>query len=152
MSGSPTSRQLARAALDQHQQIHFYLDQVSQSLQGLRCGPSDVEPMRRLAAQIEGLTERLREHHQLEEKLGLFRAILEALPQARIEIGRLIKEHERMIEILEMARIHAQCGEPAEADSLCIDLDKFLEMFRKHERAEEKLIREAIDEEIDVLD
>jgi hypothetical protein len=147
MSGPQTTYQLAQDALEEHEQIHFFLDQVSQSLQRLREGISDVEPMRRLAAQIEALMERLKEHHQMEERDGLFRAILDALPEARVEISRLVRQHERIIEILEMARIHAQCGEPGEADALRIDLERFMAMFRQHEQDEEQLMRAAISRE-----
>jgi hypothetical protein len=152
MSGSQTSQQLAQEALEEHKTIHFYLDQVCQTLDGLRLDLSDVEPMRRLAAQIEGLKERLQEHHQLEERGGLFRSILDALPEARVEISRLIKDHEKMIEILEMARIHAQCGEAAEADALRVDLERFLGMFREHEQAEEHLLERAMAREGRAID
>jgi hypothetical protein len=145
MSGSPTSHQLARDALEEHQQIHFYLDQVSQTLRGLQPNLPDAEPMRRLAAQIEGLKERVAEHHELEERPGgLFRAILEAIPEARVEISRLVRQHEKMIEVLEMARIHAQCGEPQEAVALREDLERFMQMFRTHELEEEQLLRDAL--------
>ena len=147
MSGQPTTLRLARDAQDEHRLIHFFLDQVSQTLRGLREGLSDVEPMRRLAAQLDALKERLREHHQLEERRGMFRSILEQLPEARIEISRLVRQHEKMIEILEMARIHAQCGEPSEADALRVDLESFLVMFRNHERDEERLLEQAISRE-----
>ena len=57
MSGTPTSHRLAHEALDEHQQIHFYLDQIGQTLKSMREGLSDVEPLRRLTAQIEALKE-----------------------------------------------------------------------------------------------
>ena len=152
MSGPQTTHRLAREALEEHRQIHFFLDQIAQSLQALKPSISDVEPMRRLSAQLEGFKERLKEHHQLEERRGLFRAILENLPEARIEISRLIRQHERMIEILEMARIHANFGEVSEADALRIDLAQFMEIFRKHEQDEERLIKQAIRKERDFLD
>lgn len=147
MSGSPTFHDLARAALEEHQQIHFYLDQVGSGLRALTADLADAEPLRRLAAQIEGLKERLAEHHELEERGGLFRAILDALPEARVEVSRLVRQHERMIEILALARLHAQCGEPAEAEGLRADLERFMQMFREHERAEEQLLRDAISRE-----
>lgn len=152
MSGTPSFQQLAQDSLDEHQQIHFYLDQLSQTLRGLQEGIADVEPMRRLAAQIEGMKERLSEHHELEERGGLFRSILDSLPEARVEISRLIRQHEKMIEILEMARIHARYGEVSEVDALRIDLTQFIEMFRKHEQAEERLLKEAIRKEREILD
>ena len=52
MNGSQTFLQLTRDTLEEHRQIHFYLDQISQSLENLRSGPTDVEPLRRLAAQL----------------------------------------------------------------------------------------------------
>jgi len=146
MSGSQISDELAREALEEHRQIHFYLSQIAQTLQALRQGKADVESMRRLASEIEALKVRLQEHHQLEERGGLFRAILEAMPGARVEVGRLVQQHEKMIEILEMAHIHAEYGQPAEAQGLGADLEQFLEMFRDHERVEEKLLEEAFGE------
>ena len=114
---------------------------MAQSLNGLRDGVSDVEPMRRLAAQLQGLRERLLEHNQIEEQGGLFHAVLESLPSRRVEVDRLRNQHGRMIEILEMARIHAQRGDVTEADGLRVDLETFLEMFRQHEDDEEELYR-----------
>ena len=144
MTGFQTLEQQTQSILEDHRQIHFYLDQVEVTLSELRGGPSDGELMRRLAAQIDGLRERLVEHHQAEEQGGLFQAILEVMPERRVEISRLINEHQKIIEVLEMARIYAQCGEPDEADALCIDLREFLEMFRRHERSEDHLLQEAI--------
>lgn len=152
MSGSQVFQELSRESMEQHREIHFYLDQVSQTLGSLRQGLSDVEPMRRLAAQLEGFKERLIEHHQTEEKGGLFHAVLEALPSRRVEIDRLVHQHHKMIEILEMARLHAQCGEATEADALRVDLEQFLEMFRRHEQDEEELIRLALDRDNPVVD
>jgi len=151
MSGSPTFQSITRETLEEHRQIHFYLDQISRTLDVMRDGLSDIEPMRRLAAQIEGLKERLIEHHRAEERGGLFQAILEILPDRRVEVSRLINQHDKMIEILEMARIHAQCGETVEADALRIDLERFLEMFRQHEHAEDELLRCAIERENSTL-
>jgi hypothetical protein len=144
MGGSPTFEGLTREALEEHRQIHFYFDQMAHSLQKLRDGLADVEPMRRLAAEIQGLKERLQEHQQKEEHGGLFQAILEVLPSRRVEIDRLTSQHGRMIEILELARLHAQRGEVAEAGALRVDLESFLEMFRRHELAEERLLSQAI--------
>lgn len=146
MSGPRTFQRLTREALEEHRQIHFFLDQVEQTLTRLKEGITDVEPMRRLAAQVAALKERLQEHH-LNEDTGLFDAILEVLPARRVEIDRLANQHERMIEILEMARLHAQCGGIAEIDALRVDLEKFLGMFRDHERHEEQLLSQAIGRE-----
>ncbi len=147
MTGFQTLEQRTQNTLEEHRQIYFYLDQVELTLNGLCEGLSDNEPMRRLAAQIEGLKERLVDHHQAEERGGLFQAILEVMPERRVEISRLINEHEKMIEVLEMARIYAQRGEADEADALRVDLRNFLEMFRKHERGEDHLLQEAINRE-----
>jgi len=147
MTGIQTLEQRSQDILEEHRQIHFYLDQVEATLEELRDGTPDEEPMRRLAAQIEGLKERLLEHHKTEERGGLFQAFLEIMPERRVEISRLINEHDKMIEVLEMARIHAQCGEASEAGALSVDLNQFLEMFRNHERSEDHLLQEAINRE-----
>jgi hemerythrin-like domain-containing protein len=147
MGGSQTFEGLSREALDEHRQIHFYLDRIARSLEKLKEGSTDVDPMRLLAAEIEGLKERLREHQHNEEDGGLFQAILEVLPARRVEIDRLTNQHGKMIEILEMARIHALHGKIEEADALCADLESFLDMFRRHERAEERLLAQALGDE-----
>jgi hemerythrin len=146
MGGSQTFEALSREALEEHRQIHFYLDQIAQSLDKLK-QLTDVEPMRRLAAEIQGLKERLQEHQANEERGGLFQAILEVLPAQRVEIDRLTNQHGRMIEILEMARIHASRADIDEADALGEDLQSFLEMFRRHEQTEERLLAQALGEE-----
>ena len=147
MTGFPTLEQRSQDILEEHRQIHFYLDQVELTLGDLRGGTADLEPMRRLAAQIEGLKERLVEHHKTEECGGLFQSFLEIMPERRVEISRLINEHDKMIEVLEMAHIHAQCGEAEEAGALSVDLNRFLEMFRNHEQSEDHLLQEAINRE-----
>jgi len=147
MSGQQTFQRITQATIEEHRQINFYLDQVSQSLESLRGEGPSIEPMRRLAAQIEGLKERLAEHHQAEEVGGLFQALLDVLPDCRVEISRLTNQHEKIIEILEMARIHALHGQLTEADALREDLKSFLEVFRDHERNEELLLRRALERE-----
>ena len=147
MSEQQTFQRITEETIEDHRQIDFYLDQIDQALDGLRGEGSSVEPMRRLAAQIEGLKERLAEHHQAEETGGLFQALLDALPDCRVEINRLTKQHEKTLEILEMARIHALHGQLSEADALREDLKNFLEMFRDHERHEEQLLRRALERE-----
>ena len=151
MSGSPTIQRITSETLEEHRQIHFYLDQIAVSLRTLGDDPTDVEPMRRLGAQIEGLKERLVEHHQTEED-GVFQAMLDVMPDCRVEVNRLINQHEKMIDILEMARIHAHRGEASEAGGLCTDMQSFLEMFRRHEHDEEQLIRRTIEREARSLD
>jgi hypothetical protein len=146
MGGSQTFERLSRQAVEEHRQIHFYLDRIAQSLTALTDDAVDVEPMRRLAAEIQGLRERLEEHHQTEESGGLFQAILEVLPARRVEIDRLTHQHEKMIDVLELARIHAQRGVASEAGALRVDMEKFLEVFRRHEQAEEQLLLQAIGE------
>jgi hypothetical protein len=148
MGGSHTFERLTHEALEEHRLIHFYLDQLTASLAKLGEGISDVEPMRRLAAELQGLKERLEEHHEREEEGGLFHAILDALPARRVEVDRLANQHARMIEILEMARIHARRGTIDEADGLRIDLEEFLATFRRHEESEERLISQAIGEPV----
>lgn len=147
MSRSQAFKRRTQELLEEHRQIHFYLDQIAATLETLDDELADVEPMRRLAAQLEGLKERLVEHHQAEERGGIFQAIMEAMPARRVEITRLIKQHDKMIEILEMARIHAQCGEPTEAAELRSDLEGFLAMFRRHEEHEERFLEQMLESE-----
>jgi hypothetical protein len=147
MTRQQTFQRITQQTIEEHRQIGFYLDQITITLDSLDGKAKDVEPMRRLAAEIEGLKERLVEHHQSEEQGGLFQAMLEVMPDCRVEISRLTKQHQKIIEILEMARIHALHGEPAESESLREDLKNFLEMFRKHEHDEEQLLKRAIERE-----
>jgi hemerythrin-like domain-containing protein len=147
MSGSQTFQRISRVTIEEHRQIHFYLDQICQTLSVFKRGLTDVEPMRRLAAQLQGLKERLQEHHQTEVGGGLFQAILEVLPARRVEIDRLTNQHSRIIEILELARLHALGGDVSDAEALRVDLESFIEMFRQHEHDEERLLLQATGKE-----
>jgi hemerythrin-like domain-containing protein len=147
MTGTPTFQRLSRRAVEEHQQIEFFLDQLLTSLDALDADAADVEPLRRLAAQIDSFRERLEEHFQHEEEDGLFQAVLDLLPDAGPVVDGLISQHERMIEVLQMARIHAERGEPCEANELRSDLQKFLETMRAHEKTEESLLERALEEE-----
>ena len=147
MTGTPTFQRLSSRAIEEHQQIDFFLKQLLSSLHALDADSDDVEPLRRLAAQIDGLRERLEEHFQHEEQDGLFQAILDLLPDAESMIDGLASQHEHMIEVLQMARIHAERGEPCEVAELQDDLQRFLETMRAHEKAEEALLERAIEEE-----
>ena len=147
MTGFQTYQKLSEETLEEHRQIHFFLDQVRATLETLGQGISDVEPIRRLAAQLDSLLERLKEHQHDEEQGRLYPAILEVLPEAREELIRLRQQHEKMVEVLELARIHAQYAEPSDAHDLKVDLERFLDMIREHEEAEERLLEQAIERE-----
>ena len=147
MSRQQAFQRITKQTIEEHRQIDFFLDQIAQTLDALDGKSKDVGPMRRLAAEIEGLKERLAEHHQSEEQGGLFQSVLEVMPDCRVEIGRLTKQHQKIIEILEMARIHALHGEPREAEALREDLKNFLEMFRRHEHDEEQMLKRALERE-----
>jgi hypothetical protein len=146
MEGSRIYQNLTEETLEEHRQIHFYLDQIHTALSTLD-DVTDVEPLRRLAAQLESLKERLVEHHQIEEQGRLYPTILEVLPESRDELLKLRQQHEKMVEILELARIHAEFGKPEEAADLKADLERFLRMIREHEQAEEDLLERAIEAE-----
>lgn len=147
MTGSPTFQALTRESLERHQQIQFFLDQLERTLKALQVEGVAVETLRRVAAQIEGLLERLGEHFESEEKGGLFRAVLDVLPEAAGEIHQLSVQHARVVEMLEMARTRAQWGTSSEADVLRAELEAFLRKIRDHESREEALIARAIGRE-----
>ena len=147
MTGSPTFQRISQETLEEHQQIHFYYDQLIAFLDELDEQSGEVEPLRQLAAQIASLRERLTEHFESEERGGLFQAVLEALPELGPEVHRLGAEHQRMIEILEMAQIHAERGEPCEIAGLRTDLSEFLETMREHELAEDRMLKRVLQTE-----
>jgi len=145
--GSQTYQRLSQQSLEEHQQIHFYLDQLTRAMQGLNDGVPDLEPIRRLAAQIESLRERIDEHFQLEENGGLFQAVLDVIPGAEPEVRRLTSQHQRIVQLLEMARIRARGSNLDELTLLRDELDRFLQAMRQHEREEEALLRRALRED-----
>jgi len=145
--GSQTYQRLSQQSLEEHQQIHFYLDQLTRAMQGLGDGVPDLEPIRRLAAQIESLRERIDEHFQLEENGGLFQAVLDVIPGAEPEVRRLTSQHQRIVQLLEMARIRARGSNLDELTLLRDELDRFLQAMRQHEREEEALLRRALRED-----
>lgn len=150
---SQTYQRLSQQSLEEHQQIHFYLDQLVRAMSALApegadaSGAPDLEPIRRLAVQIESLRERVDEHFQLEEHGGLFQSVLDAIPGAEPEVRRLVSQHQRIVQLLEMARIRARRSEVSEIGALREELDRFLQSMRQHEREEEALLRRALRED-----
>ena len=153
MNDSQTFEPLTMESLDEHRQVHFYLDQIQATLGSLDATSEDAEPLRRLSSQVQSLAERLAEHNHAEERVGgWFQAILEALPDKRVEIDRLTRQHHKFVEILEMARMHADGCSPDRASELRDDLLGYLEVIRRHEHAEEVLMRLALDKEASAQD
>lgn len=147
MTGSQTFPALTRQTLEEHQQVHFYLDQLARGLSGLAVGTATTETLRRLAAQIDGLRERLVEHFGSEETGGLFRALTDLMPETRAQVQALAEQHGRALELLDMARVRAQYGETEEAQVLRADLESFIEFVRDHEKREEALLSRALERE-----
>lgn len=144
MSGPQTYETLSREALEQHQQIHFFLERIEASLHAIEEGGGDPEQIARFAAEVESFRDRIAEHHRHEVEGGLFQAIVETLPDAAPEVHRLKEQHERIGTILEMARLHARNARPADIAALRDELLEFVETMREHERAEETLFRRAL--------
>jgi hypothetical protein len=146
MTGSQTFSNLTRELIEEHRQIHFYLDQLERSLASLQAAEplGSVEPLRWMAVRIEGLRERLIEHFTSEESDGLFRAMGEAIPPLRGALIELAEDHPRLLTLLGMARVRAQHGGPHEMLPLRRELEAFLRAVRAHESREEALLLEVI--------
>ncbi len=147
MSGSETFQGLSAKALEEHRQVHFFLDRLAESVDDLEAASDGLEPMRRVAAELDSLIERLAEHFQAEEKGGLFQGLIEILPEAEGPVRHLSDQHARILELLEMARIHARRAAPGDPASLCGDVRGFLDTMRLHEHAEEELLGRALEKD-----
>jgi len=146
MNMPQTDAVISSESLEQHEHIHFFLDRCAETVAELGAENVDTDLLRRLAAVIASLKEHLAEHIKIEESI-LFQAIVDRLPDVEDEILALSDQHPRILEILEMARIHAQNGEPQGAAALKADLEGYLGMIRDHEKAEGDLFRRALKQE-----
>ncbi|GEM_PF-1861134 len=146
MKTPQTDTVISHESLERHEQIHFFLDRLGESVKDLDAEAPDADRLARLAAVIASLMEQIREHNTLEERL-LFQGIVDRIPDAEDEILELSDEHRKILEILEMARIHALKGAPDGAAGLKSDMSRYLDMIRKHEKAEEDLLRRALEQE-----
>jgi hypothetical protein len=153
MPGSPAFQRLTTETLDEHRQVHFYLDQLLRTLGDLEAraqadgAPPEGDATARLSAELGSLIERLTEHFSGEEHGGLYHGVLDLLPNRTAEVRRLSEQHARLLDTLEMARLHAQRGGALELPALRADLEAFLEVLRAHERAEDELLRQALEVE-----
>jgi hemerythrin-like domain-containing protein len=145
MSGSPAFQQLTVQTLEEHRQVHFYLDQLMRTLEEADAGAPEATA--RLSAELGSLIERLTEHFAGEEQGGLYHGVLDLLPNQTGEVRRLSDQHARLLDRLEMARLHAQRGGAAELPALCQDLRTFVDVLRAHEEAEDELLRQALEVE-----
>ena len=146
MNRPPADAAISRQSLEEHEQIHFFLDRLEEALAELDPKAGDGEALERLVAVIAGLKEQILEHNQVEESV-LFQAIVDRVPEAEDEVLALAEEHRKVVEILEMARIHARNGDPEEVGHLRDDLTDYLGMIREHESREAELLRQALSRE-----
>jgi hypothetical protein len=145
MSGSPAFQHLTVQNLEEHRQVHFYLDRLTQMLAEVEAG--SPEAAARLSAELGSLIERLTEHFAGEEQGGLYHGVMDLLPGTTVEVRRLSEQHARLLDTLEMARLHAQRCAPSELPALRQDLAAFLNVLRAHEEAEDELLRRALEVE-----
>ncbi len=143
MNTPPADAAISRQSLEEHEQIHFFLDRLEEALAGLDPKSGDSEALERLVAVIAGLREQIIEHNSVEDSV-LFQAIVDRLPEAEDEILALSEEHRKILEILELARIHARNRDMEEVGSLRDDLTAYLGMIREHESREAELLRQAL--------
>jgi len=146
MNTPPADAAISRQSLEEHEQIHFFLDRLEEALAELDPHAPDGEALERLVAVIAGLKEQIVEHNRVEE-VGLFQAIVDRVPEAEDEVLALSEEHRKVLEILEMARIHARNSDPEEVAALRDDLTDYLGMIREHETREAELLRQALSRE-----
>ena len=146
MNTPPADAAISRQSLEAHEQIHFFLDRLGEALAELDPGSGDGDALGRLVAVIAGLQEQIVEHNRLEEAF-LFQGIVDRVPEAEDEILALSEEHRKILEILEMARIHARHTDIEEVGSLRDDLTAYLGMIREHERREAELLQKALSRE-----
>lgn len=137
---------ISRKSLEEHEQIHFFLDRLEAALGDLDPACGNADALQRLVAVIAGLQEQIAEHHQAEEAV-LFQAIVDRVPEAEDEVLALSEEHRKIMEILEMARIHARNSDTADVAHLQEDLTDYLGMIREHESREKELLQQAISRE-----
>ena len=145
MSGSPAFQHLTVQNLEEHRQVHFYLDRLTQMLAEIDAGVPEAAG--RLPAELGSLIERLSEHFTGEEQGGLYHGVLDLLPSYTGEVRRLSDQHARLLDTLEMARLHAQRCAVGEISALRQDLEAFLDVLRAHEEAEDELLRRALEVE-----
>ena len=144
MTGSQIFPKLSVQALEEHDLIHFHLDQLERALADL--DPTDAQPeaLRTVAVRIDSFKERLDEHFGTEEDGGMLQGILDALPQTESDVRRIRTQHARMGEALERARAIARRGDPADVPTLKEELARFLALVREHEREEDALVKRAL--------
>jgi hypothetical protein len=145
MSGSPAFQQLTAQNLEEHRQVHFYLERLTRTLAEIDAGVAEAAG--RLSAELGSLIERLTEHFTGEEQGGLYHGVLDLLPSYSGEVRRLSDQHARLLDTLEMARLHSQRCAATELPALRQDLAGFVDVLRAHEEAEDELLRRALEVE-----
>ena len=148
MKGPQTFQSITRQLLEEHEQIHFHLEQLSRALGRIDPASTDPEPLRGLAARVESLEERLEEHFRREDSDGLFQSLTEILPECEEEVHRFMDEHNRTLDALAMAHIRAQRGEVHEVALLKEELERLILGLREHERREAALLERAVAKEL----
>ena len=152
MAGTPTFDRISEATLDQHRQIHFFLERLERAVEQLDDTGTDPEPLSRLPMVIDSLRERLEEHNAGEDDGGLLQGVIDAVPEAEDEVLALVEQHERFARELRRARARAASASGGDVPALREDLIELVRTLREHERAEEVLLERALAAESEASD
>jgi hypothetical protein len=146
-SMSHTQGRRARIARE-HELIHERLGRISQELDHVHRDPEVSSADWKLPALVRDLRKHMRRHFELEESGGLLGGAAQYYdPELSARVDELIAQHRDFERRLDRLLAELQLAlRPAQIVRTCFDRDfaKFVELLRRHERAENELFRQLL--------
>jgi iron-sulfur cluster repair protein YtfE (RIC family) len=136
----------AQGILEEHRQLHAYLETVEAVLSDLR--RPEAAALAGLTSSLEKLVPLLRAHFAREEEEGLFDRVQATWPHAAHACERLQGEHRALLARLERLWTESE-AKPVAADALgalVAEVRSLLKDLARHEELENQLICGSLDD------
>jgi iron-sulfur cluster repair protein YtfE (RIC family) len=138
------SKHTFRALQKEHDELHEEIAGVQQfwtEVNELGRGPKYEE----MAARVQQLRERLRQHFAEEERGGYLAPVIAVSPEAASQVEELKQQHHQFLDDLDGFSERLQDPESLfhNWDEVSAEFEEFLSQLREHESAEMALMREA---------
>lgn len=145
---SPEVVPQAERTLEEHRQLHGYLERVEVALSAPRPPEIAAVWLAGLTSSLSELAPFLRAHFGREEEGGLFDQIQATWPHAAHTCDRLLSEHPALLVRLAALRAESEAGPLTEEalDGLVSGVRSLLKDLSRHEELENELLYGSLDD------
>jgi hypothetical protein len=135
------------ALLEEHLHLGTALDHLRQSAM------SDLDPAT-LVEELKHVRERVVHHFAFEERGGYLHGALQGAVHLQDLAGDLLGQHSALLQQLDaiVAQAELLTGDSRISSEVRGELDRFLRAMQEHEHRENRLVQQAVNEDVNAID